>query len=61
MKFWKQKDGQERAEIHPIWVKFIQFCQKLGYGEIAKLKIQDKLPVCAEIVREKIKFANHNK
>ncbi len=71
MKFLKQKEkhirpedsvseGKAETRIHPIWQEFIRFCQKLGYGEITKVKIQDKLPVLIEIVCKKIKFGNHN-
>jgi hypothetical protein len=37
-------------------VRLIQFCQQLGHGEIEKLKIQDGVPVIADVVREKVKF-----
>jgi len=29
----------------------------MGYGEIERLKIQDGIPVLAEVTREKIKFS----
>ena len=38
------------------WVTFINFCATLGHGEIASVKIQDGVPVCAEIVKEKVRF-----
>lgn len=38
------------------WARLIRFCQELGHGEIEKLKIQDGMPVIADLVREKIKF-----
>lgn len=38
------------------WIRLIRFCQELGHGEIEKLKIQDGMPVIADVVREKIKF-----
>lgn len=43
--------------IHPVWYSFIKFCEVLGYGEIDKLKIEDGLPMLAEEVKKKIKFA----
>ena len=43
-------------KIHPNWVKFIQYCEKLGFGELQKVLIQDGLPVSAEKATEKIKF-----
>lgn len=42
--------------IHPAWRAFIDYCTDLQYGEIELLKIQDGLPVLAEVVRKKIKF-----
>lgn len=42
---------------HPLWRDFIQYCAELQHGEIEVLKIQDGLPVLAEVVRKKIKFA----
>jgi hypothetical protein len=41
---------------HPAWLRLIRYCAELGHGEIEKLKIQDGVPVIAEIVREKVKF-----
>ena len=38
------------------WARLIRFCQELGHGEIEKLKIQDGMPVIADVVREKVKF-----
>lgn len=42
--------------VHPIWYSFIKYCERLKYGEIEKLKIQDGLPMLAEEVKEKVKF-----
>jgi hypothetical protein len=42
--------------LHSSWLAFIQYCAELQFGEIEKLKIQDGLPVLAEVVKEKIKF-----
>jgi hypothetical protein len=44
------------APLHPSWAAFVRFCRELGHGEIEKLRIQDGLPMSAEIVREKIRF-----
>jgi hypothetical protein len=46
----------ERPFLHPSWAEFVRFCRELGHGEIENLKIQDGLPVMAEVVRRKIKF-----
>jgi hypothetical protein len=43
--------------IHPSWYSFIRYCETLKFGEIEKLKIQDGLPMLAEEVKKKIKFA----
>jgi hypothetical protein len=43
--------------VHPSWRAFIRYCAELQHGVIELLKIQDGLPVLAEVVRKKIKFA----
>ena len=53
------KNGSSGKAVQLIseeWARLIRFCQQLGYGEIEKLKIQDGVPVIADIVREKVKF-----
>ena len=47
----------ESVVLSPAWVKFMEFCARLGHGEIEKVKIQDGVPVLAEKVTEKTKFA----
>lgn len=42
--------------IHPSWVRFIKVCEKMRFGELTRVRIQDGLPVIAEEVRKKIKF-----
>lgn len=42
--------------MHPGWLAFVKFCRELQHGEIALLKIQDGLPVLAEVTRKKVKF-----
>ena len=44
------------TDVHPAWVRLMQYCSELGHGEIEKLKIQDGVPVIADVVREKVKF-----
>jgi len=44
-------------DVPPAWVKFMDFCKSIGHGEIEKLKIADGVPVLAEKVIEKTKFA----
>ena len=42
--------------LHPAWRSFVRYCAELQHGEIELLKIQDGLPVLAEITKKKIKF-----
>ena len=44
--------------IHPSWFVFIHYCGQLQHGEIERLKIQDGLPILAEVIKEKIKFTS---
>jgi hypothetical protein len=44
------------VDVHPAWQCLMRYCEDLGYGEIEKLKIQDGVPVIADVVREKVKF-----
>ena len=43
--------------MHPAWVAFLKYCGELQHGEIERLKIQDGLPVLAEVTKKKVKFA----
>ena len=43
--------------LHPAWRAFIDYCAELQHGEIEILKIQDGLPVLAEVTKKKVKFA----
>jgi hypothetical protein len=49
--------GNNAAALHPAWYAFIRYCEELKYGEIERLKIQDGIPVLAEVVEKKVKFA----
>lgn len=51
-----EHDGKVGQQISEQWARLIRFCQELGHGEIEKLKIQDGVPVIADVVREKVKF-----
>jgi hypothetical protein len=42
--------------LHPAWRALVRYCAELGFGEIEGLKIQDGLPVLAEVTRKKIRF-----
>lgn len=43
--------------LHPAWLAFIRYCSELQHGEIGLLKVQDGLPVIAEVIKKKVKFA----
>ena len=45
------------AGLHAAWLAFVQFCEDLRHGEIERLKIQDGLPILAEVTKKKIKFS----
>ena len=42
--------------LHPAWQALIRFCREVGHGEIERIKIQDGLPVSAEVVTRKIRW-----
>ena len=42
--------------LHPAWLALVRYCADLRHGEIERLKIQDGLPVLAEVTRKKIRF-----
>ena len=42
--------------LHPAWRELIRLCERMGYGEIERLKIHDGLPALAEITRQKVKL-----
>jgi hypothetical protein len=44
------------STVHPAWLAFIRFCRELRHGEIDQLKIQDGLPLLAEVTKKKVKF-----
>jgi len=50
--------GNSLADISlpPAWYAFIRYCAELQHGEIERLKIQDGLPVLAEVITKKVKF-----
>ena len=48
--------SNNRPSDKAFWRAFIRYCEELQYGEIEVLKIQDGLPVLAEVVKKKIKF-----
>lgn len=44
------------SRLHPAWRAFILYCCRLRHGEIQVLKIQDGVPVLAEVTKKKVKF-----
>ena len=48
--------GYSTDPLHPVWTAFVRYCQELRHGEIECLKIQDGLPVLAEVTKKKVKF-----
>jgi len=44
-------------DLHPAWSAFITYCLDLEHGEIEMLKIQNGLPVLAEVIKKKVRFA----
>lgn len=42
--------------LHPAWRAFIQYCRELDHGEIECIKIQNGLPVSAEVIKKKIRW-----
>jgi len=46
------------TSVHPSWFRLIRYCAELGHGEIERLKIQDGLPIIAEVTTRKVKFSS---
>ena len=42
--------------LHPAWQALIRLCRDMGHGEIERIKVQDGLPVSAEVVRKKVRW-----
>ena len=49
--------GADLVDLNPQWVKFIRYCEKIGFGELQKIQIQNGIPVSAEKATKKIKFS----
>ena len=52
------RTSEHASSLHPAWKDFMSFCEELGFGEIENVKIQDGLPVLAEVTRKKVKFGS---
>lgn len=46
-----------QGNIHPAWQRLMDYCAELRHGEIQNLRIQDGLPMAAEVTMKKIKFS----
>jgi len=42
---------------NPAWLRLMEYCAEMGYGEIQSLKIQDGLPIVAEVTTKKVRFS----
>jgi len=47
------------VSLHANWCDFITLCERLDFGEIENLKIQNGLPMVAEVVKKKINFSKN--
>ena len=52
-----RKGSEATTYVHPAWLRLMRYCAELGYGEIDKLKIQNGLPMVAEVTTKKVKFS----
>ena len=50
-------NGLSDTPLHSAWQVFIRYCAEIQHGEIERLKIQDGLPVLAEVTTRKVKFS----
>ena len=57
MKNLQASSEAKMIRIHPMWYSFIKYCEDLDFGEIQTLKIQDGLPVHAELIKTKVNFS----
>ena len=48
---------EKPQDLHPSWQALIDYCRKLQHGDIERLRIQDGVPVIAEVITKKIKFS----
>ncbi len=49
--------GTIASQVHPAWLRLMEYCADLGHGEIERLKIHDGLTMVAEITTKKVKFS----
>ena len=51
----------EVAGVRPAWLRLMRYCAELGHGEIERLKIQDGLPMVAEVTTERLNSVRSRK
>lgn len=44
--------------LHPTWEALIRLCEKLQFGELEKVRIQNGLPMTVEVVRTKMRLGS---
>ena len=44
--------------LHPAWAELITYCRELQFGELEKLKIQNGVPMMAELTTRKVRFGS---
>lgn len=47
---------KENIQLPIGWIRFIRYCEKIDFGELQRVQIQNGVPVSAEKATEKIKF-----
>lgn len=52
----RKKKATAGGAVHPAWIALIRHCQKIGHGEIERIKIQNGIPILIEKSVEKIKL-----
>jgi hypothetical protein len=52
------RQADQPQDLHPAWKSLIDYCRRLQHGDIERLRIQDGVPVIAEVITRKIKFSS---
>ena len=52
----QRQDHTLRDALHPAWAELISYCRQLQFGELEKLKIQNGVPMMAELTTRKVRF-----
>jgi hypothetical protein len=47
-----------KCSVHPAWEALIRYCEKLQFGELEKIRIQNGVPMIVEVIRAKIRLVN---